>query len=106
MRGLRLGCRSRTGGKLEINLTSVFELCRLAANIMIPRGSGKIATIASMLSFSGGFQAAAYSASKGGVAQLTKALANEVIHNTWSISAEVRSPWFSNVNEIELSLAM
>jgi 2-deoxy-D-gluconate 3-dehydrogenase len=44
---------------------------------MVPRGAGKIITIASMLSFQGGFGAAAYAASKGGVAQLTKALANE-----------------------------
>ena len=62
---------------IEVNLTSVFELCRLAGAVMVPRGSGKIVTIASMLSFQGGFRAAAYSASKGGVAQLTKALANE-----------------------------
>ena len=62
---------------LEVNLTAVFELCRLAGALMVPRGSGKIVTIASMLSFQGGFRAAAYSASKGGVAQLTKALANE-----------------------------
>ena len=44
---------------------------------MVPRGAGKIVTIASMLSFQGGLRAAAYAASKGGVAQLTKALANE-----------------------------
>jgi 2-deoxy-D-gluconate 3-dehydrogenase len=62
---------------IEVNLTSVFELCRFAGGLMVPRGSGKIVTIASMLSFQGGFRAAAYSASKGGVAQLTKALANE-----------------------------
>lgn len=62
---------------IEVNLTSVFGLCRLAGAVMVPRGSGKIVTIASMLSFQGGFRAAAYSASKGGVAQLTKALANE-----------------------------
>jgi 2-deoxy-D-gluconate 3-dehydrogenase len=62
---------------IEVNLTSVFELCRLAGALMVPRGAGKIVTIASVLSFQGGFRAAAYSASKGGVAQLTKALANE-----------------------------
>jgi 2-deoxy-D-gluconate 3-dehydrogenase len=62
---------------IEVNLTSVFDLCRRAGALMVPRGSGKIVTIASMLSFQGGFGAAAYSASKGGVAQLTKALANE-----------------------------
>ena len=62
---------------VEVNLTSVFELCRLAGAVMVPRGAGKIVTVASMLSFQGGFGAAAYAASKGGVAQLTKALANE-----------------------------
>jgi 2-deoxy-D-gluconate 3-dehydrogenase len=62
---------------IEVNLTSVFELCRLAGALMVPRRTGKIVTIASMLSFQGGFRAAAYSASNGGVAQLTKALANE-----------------------------
>jgi 2-deoxy-D-gluconate 3-dehydrogenase len=60
-----------------VNLTSVFELCRLAGTSMVPRGEGKIVTVASMLSFQGGFRAAAYAATKGGVAQLTKALANE-----------------------------
>ena len=62
---------------VEVNLTSVFELCRLAGELMVQRGEGKIVTVASMLSFQGGFRAAAYAASKGGVAQLTKALANE-----------------------------
>lgn len=62
---------------LEVNLTSVFALCRLAGSVMVPQGAGKIVTIASMLSFQGGLRASAYAASKGGVAQLTKALANE-----------------------------
>ena len=62
---------------VEVNLTSVFELCRLAGTLMVQRGEGKIVTVASMLSFQGGFRAAAYAAAKGGVAQLTKALANE-----------------------------
>ncbi len=62
---------------IEANLSSVFELCQFAAARMIPTGYGKIITIASMLSFGGGYRAAAYAASKGGVAQLTKALANE-----------------------------
>jgi 2-deoxy-D-gluconate 3-dehydrogenase len=62
---------------LATNLSSVFELARLAGMQMTRQSSGKIITIASMLSFSGGYRAAAYAASKGGVAQLTKALANE-----------------------------
>jgi 2-dehydro-3-deoxy-D-gluconate 5-dehydrogenase len=62
---------------LESNLNSVFMLCQLAGAPMLAQGHGKIITIASMLSFGGGLRAAAYAASKGGVAQLTKALANE-----------------------------
>jgi 2-dehydro-3-deoxy-D-gluconate 5-dehydrogenase len=62
---------------LEVNLISVFSLCRLAGEIMTHQRSGKIVTIASMLSFFGGYNAAAYAASKGGIVQLTKSLANE-----------------------------
>jgi 2-deoxy-D-gluconate 3-dehydrogenase len=62
---------------LEVNVTSVFELCQRAGRIMLGQGSGKIVNIASMLSFSGGLKVVSYAASKGGVAQLTKALANE-----------------------------
>ena len=62
---------------IEVNLTSVFRLSQLAGRHMIERGSGKIVNIASLLSFQGGVTVPAYAASKGGVAQLTKALANE-----------------------------
>ena len=62
---------------LATNLTSVFALCRLAGRPMVEAGRGKIVTVASMLSFSGGLEVSSYAASKGGVAQLTKALANE-----------------------------
>jgi 2-deoxy-D-gluconate 3-dehydrogenase len=62
---------------IEVNLTSIFELCQLAAHIMLEKGYGKIVNVASMLTFSGGVNIPAYAASKGGVGQLTKALANE-----------------------------
>jgi 2-deoxy-D-gluconate 3-dehydrogenase len=67
---------------LQVNLTSVFQLSQLAARDMISRSTpgknaGKIVNIASLLSFQGGIRVPAYAASKGGVAQLTKALANE-----------------------------
>ena len=62
---------------LDVNLTAVFRLCRAAGKRMVPRGRGKIVNIASLLSFQGGITVPAYAASKGGVAQLTKALANE-----------------------------
>ena len=62
---------------LDVNLTAVFRLCRAAGKRMLARGRGKIVNIASLLSFQGGITVPAYAASKGGVAQLTKALANE-----------------------------
>ena len=62
---------------VKVNLKSVWLLSQQVGRGMIQRGSGKIINIASLLSFSGGIRAAAYAASKGGVAQLTKALANE-----------------------------
>jgi 2-deoxy-D-gluconate 3-dehydrogenase len=62
---------------IEVNLSSVFRLSQLAGRHMIERGRGKILNIASLLSFQGGLTVPAYAASKGGVAQLTKALANE-----------------------------
>jgi 2-deoxy-D-gluconate 3-dehydrogenase len=62
---------------IEINLNAVFRLCQLAGREMLARGSGKIINISSLLAFQGGVFVPAYAASKGAVAQLTKALANE-----------------------------
>jgi 2-deoxy-D-gluconate 3-dehydrogenase len=62
---------------IEVNLSSVFRLCQAAGRHMLSAGRGKIVNIASLLSFQGGITVPAYAASKGGVAQLTKALANE-----------------------------
>ena len=62
---------------LEINLTSVFEMCQLAGRNMLQHGGGKIINIASMLSYFGGYTIPAYAASKGGVAQITKSFGNE-----------------------------
>jgi 2-deoxy-D-gluconate 3-dehydrogenase len=72
---------------LETNLTSVFRSCRRVGAQMAERRSGKIVTVASMLSFSGGLNVAAYAASKGGVAQLTKALANELAPHGVNVNA-------------------
>jgi 2-deoxy-D-gluconate 3-dehydrogenase len=62
---------------IEINLTAVFRLCRAAGRHMLARGSGKIISIASLLSFQGGITVPSYTAAKSGVAAVTKALANE-----------------------------
>ena len=62
---------------INVNLTSLFQLCQLAGRGMLERGRGKIVNVASLLSFQGGVTVPAYAASKGGVGQLTKSLANE-----------------------------
>jgi len=62
---------------IEIDLSNVFRLCRAAGRHMLERGSGRIINIASLLSFQGGILVPAYAAAKGGLTQLTKALANE-----------------------------
>ena len=62
---------------IATNLTSVFRLSQSAGRHMLAQGSGKIVNIASLLSFQGGVRVPAYAAAKGGVAQITKALANE-----------------------------
>ncbi|HIP78159.1 MAG TPA: SDR family oxidoreductase, partial [Kiloniellaceae bacterium] len=59
---------------IEVNLTGTMRTC-LAARPLLAASSGAIVNTASMLSFFGGPMVPAYSASKGGVAQLTKALA-------------------------------
>lgn len=72
---------------IETNLSGVFRMCREAGRHMIARKSGKIINIASLLSFSGGITVPAYAASKGGVAQLTKALANEWAQHNVQVNA-------------------
>jgi 2-dehydro-3-deoxy-D-gluconate 5-dehydrogenase len=62
---------------LEVNLTAQFVLARELGRRMVAHGGGKIVLVASMLSFQGGVTVPGYAASKGGIAQLTKALANE-----------------------------
>lgn len=62
---------------LKVNLTSAFVLSQKSGKIMMNKGYGKIINTASLLSFSGGFTVPAYAASKGGIAQITKALSNE-----------------------------
>jgi 2-deoxy-D-gluconate 3-dehydrogenase len=62
---------------VDTNLKSVFFLCQAAARHMVSQGKGKIINIASMLSFQGGIRVPSYTASKSGIAGLTKLLANE-----------------------------
>lgn len=68
---------SEWSGILETNLTGTFRACQVFGRHMIERGYGRIINIASLASFVGLFQVAAYSASKAAVASLTKSLAVE-----------------------------
>lgn len=72
---------------LEVNLSSVFRLSQAAGRNMIENGGGKIVNIASLLSFQGGITVPAYTASKSGVAGLTKALANEWAKHNVNVNA-------------------
>jgi 2-deoxy-D-gluconate 3-dehydrogenase len=62
---------------MDVNLRSQFVMAREIGAQMIQRKSGKIVFTASLLSFQGGITVPGYAASKGGIAQLTKALSNE-----------------------------
>ncbi|MDJ0638205.1 MAG: SDR family oxidoreductase [Paracoccaceae bacterium] len=62
---------------IEVNLSAQFILTREIGKGMIARGSGKVIFTASLLTFQGGITVPGYSASKGGIGQLTKAFANE-----------------------------
>lgn len=62
---------------IEINLNAQFIISREIGKEMIARGYGKILFTASLLTFQGGITVPGYAASKGGVAQLAKALSNE-----------------------------
>lgn len=62
---------------IDTNLNSVFQISQACGRAMLKRGHGRVINIASLLSFQGGINVPAYTASKHGVAGLTKALANE-----------------------------
>ncbi len=62
---------------LRVNLDAVFLLSQVVGRSMLARGRGSVVNVASLLSFQGGVNVAAYTASKHAVAGLTRALANE-----------------------------
>ena len=73
---------------IAVNLSSVFRLCRAIGAHLIERGEGgKIINVASLLAFQGGITVPGYAAAKGGVAQLTKALANEWASHRINVNA-------------------
>jgi len=72
---------------IEVNLSAQFVLSREIGRGMIARGRGKIIFTASLLTFQGGITVPGYAASKGGIGQLTKALANEWASHGLNVNA-------------------
>lgn len=73
---------------MDVNLKAVFFTCQAFAKAALARGTGgKIVNIASLLSFQGGIRVPSYTASKHGVAGLTKLMANEWAANGINVNA-------------------
>ena len=70
--------REKWDATVQVNLTAAFEMSFEAAQLMVPQRSGKIINICSMFSFLGGRLSPAYSATKHGIAGLTKAYCDEL----------------------------
>ncbi|MGE3250074.1 MAG: 2-dehydro-3-deoxy-D-gluconate 5-dehydrogenase KduD [Hyphomonadaceae bacterium] len=62
---------------MNVNIKGAFFMAQAAGRHMIANGAGKIINIASMLSFQGGIRVPSYTASKSGIAGITRLLANE-----------------------------
>ena len=72
---------------MQINLKAVFLLSQAAGRVMVKQSKGKIINIASMLSFQGGIRVPSYTASKSGVAGITRLMANELAASGLNINA-------------------
>ncbi|AKS46665.1 2-deoxy-D-gluconate 3-dehydrogenase [Octadecabacter temperatus] len=84
---------------MDVNLKAVFFTCQAFAKAALPRGTGKIVNIASLLSFQGGIRVPSYTASKHGVAGLTKIFANEWAAKGLNINAI--APGYIETNNTE-----
>ena len=86
---------------MNVNLKSAFFLSQAVARHMVEAGKGgKIINIASMLSFQGGIRVASYTASKSGVAGLTKLLANEWAARGINVNAIAPGYFATNNTEV------
>jgi 2-deoxy-D-gluconate 3-dehydrogenase len=84
---------------MNTNLKTVFFLTQAVAKVMLASGGGKVINIASLLSFQGGIRVPSYTASKSGLAGLTKILANE-----WAargINVNAIAPGYFDTNNTE-----
>lgn len=90
---------------LNVNLNSIFVLCREAGKLMLKKGYGKIINVASMNAFFGGQTIPAYAAAKGGVAQLTKELSNDWMGRGINVNALAPGYMATAMNEALLDPA-
>lgn len=88
---------------MNLNTRAVFQLCQGFAPAMLERGYGKIINLASLLTFQGGYRVPAYAASKGAVAQLTKALCNEWATRGVNVNAVAPGYFATDMNEALLA---
>jgi len=84
---------------ISMNMKSLFFLSQAAARFMKDNGGGKIINIASMLSFQGGIRVVSYTASKSGVAGITKLMANELAK--YKIQVNAIAPGYIATNNTE-----
>ena len=85
---------------INVNLKSAFYLSKAVANQFVKQGhGGKIINVASMLSFQGGIRVASYTASKSGIAGLTKLMANEL--SKYNINVNAIAPGYMATNNTE-----
>jgi 2-deoxy-D-gluconate 3-dehydrogenase len=85
---------------INVNLKSAFYLSKAVANQFVKQGhGGKILNVASMLSFQGGIRVASYTASKSGIAGITKLMANELAK--YNINVNAIAPGYMATNNTE-----
>jgi 2-dehydro-3-deoxy-D-gluconate 5-dehydrogenase len=87
---------------MDVNLKAAFFLAQAVARRLIARRSGgRIINVASMLSFQGGIRVASYTASKSGLAGITRLLANEWAARSINVNA-IAPGYFATNNTTEL----